>query len=155
MQETPILQKAKQKFLQLWNDARIKLNNLKQKYLSQFPDLITSYGDTPSCSLADNFEGFDEIRPGNFVYYDVMQYHIGSCSLDEIAVAVACPVVAIHPERNEVVIYGGAVHFSKEFICCRQRVSTCLVMSSNLKKTAGVNQFPALMFLHFRRSMVL
>jgi len=27
---------------------------------------------------------------------------------------VACPVVACHPERNEVVIYGGAIHLSKE-----------------------------------------
>jgi len=33
-----------------------------------------------------------------------------------VAVAMACPVVAVHPERNELVIYGGAVHFSKESI---------------------------------------
>jgi D-serine deaminase-like pyridoxal phosphate-dependent protein len=43
-----------------------------------------------------------------------MQYKIGSCSIDRVAVAMACPVVAIHKERNEMVIYGGAVHFSKE-----------------------------------------
>lgn len=29
---------------------------------------------------------------------------------------MAAPVVAVHPERNELVIYGGAVHFSKESI---------------------------------------
>ena len=92
------------------------LNKLKQKYISQFPNLIISYGDTPSCSMADNFAGFDEIRPGNFVYYDVMQYHIGSCKLDEIAVAIACPVIASHKERNEIIIYGGSVHLSKECI---------------------------------------
>jgi len=45
-----------------------------------------------------------------------MQLAIGSCSEQEIAVAVACPVVAKHRERNEIVIYGGAVHLSKEFI---------------------------------------
>jgi len=50
------------------------------------------------------------------VYYDVMQYQIGSCATDDIAVAVACPVVVVHPERNELVIYGGAVHLSKESI---------------------------------------
>jgi D-serine deaminase-like pyridoxal phosphate-dependent protein len=27
---------------------------------------------------------------------------------------LACPVVAIHPERNDVILYGGAVHLSKE-----------------------------------------
>ena len=29
---------------------------------------------------------------------------------------MACPVVARHSERNELVIYGGAVHFSKDSI---------------------------------------
>jgi len=32
----------------------------------------------------------DEIRPGNFVFYDLMQYRIGSCSVGQIAVAMAC-----------------------------------------------------------------
>jgi len=108
--------KGKAEILSIMKDARKKLNFLKEKYNHPFPGIITSYGDSPSCSLADNMDDFDEIRPGNFVYYDVMQYHIGSCSLEEIAVAVACPVVAVHPARNEVVIYGGAVHFSKEMI---------------------------------------
>lgn len=108
--------KGKAEILSIMGTAKEKLNELKQEYIKAFPGIIISYGDTPSCSLAENFEGFDEIRPGNFAYYDVMQYHIGSCSLDEIAVAVACPVVAVHPERNELVIYGGSVHFSKELI---------------------------------------
>jgi len=56
----------------------------------------------------------DEIRPGNFVFYDLKQERIGSCSEQEIAVAVACPVVAKHAERNEIVLYGGAVHLSKD-----------------------------------------
>ncbi len=75
-----------------------------------------SIGDTPSCSLVDDLSEIDEIRPGNFVFYDIMQLEIGACTEDEIGVAVACPVVAKHPERNEIVIYGGAVHHSKEFI---------------------------------------
>ena len=92
------------------------LTKLKKKYVPVFPELIISYGDTPSCSIIEDFSGVDEIRPGNFVYYDVMQYQIGSCATDDIAVVVACPVVAVHPERSEVVIYGGAIHLSKEFI---------------------------------------
>jgi len=66
--------------------------------------------------MMEDFSAVDEIRPGNFVFYDLMQYRIGSCSVDQIAVAMACPVVAIHKERNEIIIYGGAVHFSKERI---------------------------------------
>ncbi len=75
-----------------------------------------SYGDTPSCSVVDRFESINELRPGNFAIYDVMQHQIGSCELEEIAMVVACPVVAKHPDRGEVVIYGGGVHFSKDRI---------------------------------------
>jgi D-serine deaminase-like pyridoxal phosphate-dependent protein len=75
-----------------------------------------SVGDTPTCSIAEDFEGVDEIRPGNFVFYDLMQEKLDSCTEDEIAVAVACPVVGKYDERNQVVVYGGAVHFSNAHI---------------------------------------
>ena len=79
-----------------------------------YPFAKISLGDTPTCSLAEEFTGVDEIRPGNFVFYDLMQHQIGSCSISQIAVALACPVVAIHKSRSEIVIYGGGVHFSKD-----------------------------------------
>lgn len=77
---------------------------------------LISIGDTPGCSLVDSFAGVDEIRPGNFVFYDLMQWEIGACSEAEIAVAVACPVVAKHPDRRQLILYGGAVHFSAQFL---------------------------------------
>ncbi|KAA3634845.1 MAG: alanine racemase, partial [Bacteroidetes bacterium] len=55
-----------------------------------------------------------EIRPGNFVFYDLMQVQIGASDFDHIAVAMACPGVAIHESRNEIVVYGGGVHLSKD-----------------------------------------
>ncbi len=73
-----------------------------------------SVGDTPSCSVLDRFDGCTEVRPGNFVYYDLQQLRIGSCGLDQIAAAVACPVVSVQPRRNEVVVHGGSVHFSRD-----------------------------------------
>lgn len=87
---------------------------LKERYEHDYPNLLISVGDTPSCSLMQSFPGVDEIRPGNFVFYDTMQAQIGSCTLQDVAVAMACPVVAVHPERNEVVVYGGGIHFSKD-----------------------------------------
>lgn len=77
---------------------------------------ILSFGDTPTSSIVEDFSPFDEIRAGNFVFYDWMQKNIGSCDIDDIAVCLACPVVAIHKERNEAVIYGGGVHLSKDFV---------------------------------------
>ena len=54
--------------------------------------------------------------PSNFVFYDLTQMTIGSCSAADVGFVVACPVVAVHPERNEIVLYGGAVHLSKEIL---------------------------------------
>lgn len=79
-----------------------------------FLGLEVSIGDTPSCSVLDNLGEVDEIRPGNFVFYDWMQVEIGSCIFEDVAVVVACPVVSIHPERKDLIVYGGAVHLSKE-----------------------------------------
>jgi D-serine deaminase-like pyridoxal phosphate-dependent protein len=81
-----------------------------------FEQVEISIGDTPSCSVTNDFSDVDEIRPGNFVFYDVMQMLTGACDEQDIAVAVACPVVARHPERSEFVIYGGAAQLSKEMI---------------------------------------
>jgi len=92
------------------------LSDLKSKYLQQCPEIIASTGDTPSCSIANEFQGLDEIRPGNFVFYDLMQYRLGSCDFTEIAAAVICPVVSVYPDRKEALIMGGAVHLSKESI---------------------------------------
>lgn len=97
-------------------DALMKLKALRNKYQKEYPQLQISLGDTPSVTICGNFNGIDEIRPGNFVFYDLMQHQLGVCTLDDIAVRMVCPVVAKHASRNEVVIYGGAIHFSKEFI---------------------------------------
>jgi D-serine deaminase-like pyridoxal phosphate-dependent protein len=92
------------------------LNTVKGTLGDDFGKMILSYGDTPSCSLMQSFPGIDEIRPGNFIFYDLMQLNAGSCVAGQIAGIVVCPVVAVHPTRNQVVLYGGAIHLSKEFI---------------------------------------
>lgn len=90
------------------------LQTLKDQYISQYPNLLLSTGDTPTCSTAKKWPGIDEIRPGNFIFYDLMQVQITSCKMKDIAVALACPVVAKHAKRKEVVIYGGGIHLSKD-----------------------------------------
>jgi D-serine deaminase-like pyridoxal phosphate-dependent protein len=93
------------------------LNLLKDALSNRgIKDVEISVGDTPGCSLCDDLSGVDEIRPGNFVFYDAQQLEVGDCSVEQISVMVACPVVAVHPERREVVIYGGAIHLSKDFL---------------------------------------
>lgn len=102
--------------LAIHNQAMGELVKLKSFWSQQYPEIVISYGDTPTCSLADDFWGVNEIRPGNFVFYDIMQHLIGSCSLDDIALALICPVVDVYPEREEAVVHCGAVHLSKDFV---------------------------------------
>ncbi len=104
--------RSKEQVLAVDTEARSVMNRLELRFCERFPGLETSLGDTPCCSLADDFNGLTEVRPGNYVFYDLTQYTIGSCGLDDIAVAMACPVIAKHADR--LVIHGGAVHFSRD-----------------------------------------
>lgn len=114
-------QSSAQNIVQLFDESRRKLSDLKRHFSPKYSDIVLSMGDTPAASLAEKFDGIDEMRPGNFVFYDLMQLSLGSCRDTNIGVAVYCPVVAIYPERNELVIYGGAVHLSKEKTTWKQR----------------------------------
>ncbi|MBC8146515.1 MAG: alanine racemase, partial [Bacteroidetes bacterium] len=84
---------SKSEILNIRVRSNTELQKLKERYKADYPNLIASIGDTPSCSISDNFDGIDEIRPGNFVFYDLMQLRIGSCFTENIAISLACPVV--------------------------------------------------------------
>jgi D-serine deaminase-like pyridoxal phosphate-dependent protein len=98
------------------NEVRSRLKSVKENLSEINENLIISVGDTPGFTLSEDFNEIDEVRPGNFIFYDLQQYRLGVCKLDDISVCMACPVVSKHEERNEIVIYGGAVHFSKDVI---------------------------------------
>ncbi|MFC2115981.1 alanine racemase [Bacteroidota bacterium] len=105
---------TREKILEIHKESLDIMAGLKLNFIDRYPNLILSLGDTPGCSVSEDFSGIDEIRPGNFVFYDLTQNKIGSSNIEKIAVAMACPIVAIHRNRGEIVIYGGGVHFSKE-----------------------------------------
>ncbi len=107
--------KNKEDVISIYKSGVNDLLALKEK-IDPKNEILISIGDTSGCSLVNSFVGVDEIRPGNFVYYDLMQKLIGSCTHSQVAAVVACPVVDIYPQRNEVLIYGGAVHLSKEYM---------------------------------------
>ena len=101
---------------QIFEASATQLAQLREEFTAGYPDLILSTGDTPSCSVVDNFGPVSEIRPGNFVFYDLMQAELGVCQLSDVAVVLECPVLAKNSRRNELLIHGGAVHLSKEVL---------------------------------------
>ena len=105
-----------EKIKSIWADVKSKLVGVKAKLIEINPTLKLRMGDTPGCTVVEDMNGIDEIGPGNFVFNDLVMNYLGVCAEDQIAVAMACPVVAKNKERNEIVIHGGAVHFSKDHL---------------------------------------
>ncbi|MCP4291233.1 MAG: hypothetical protein GY780_05300 [bacterium] len=100
---------------QVWTESTHRM----QKALSFLPHcdhLSISLGDTPCCRFLDYLPGVNEIRPGNFVFFDLMMWTRGICNTEELAAAAVCPVVGLYPDKNKVVLHGGAVHLSREYL---------------------------------------
>ncbi len=108
--------KSKEEIRKIYFESHHMMAHLKSLYLKDHPDIIISYGDTPSCSIIETLDHFDEYRPGNFIFYDLMQKNLGVCLFQELAAILACPVLALHKERLEIIIHGGAIHLSKDDI---------------------------------------
>jgi D-serine deaminase-like pyridoxal phosphate-dependent protein len=77
-------------------------------------EVTRSVGSTPTASVVDRFADCDEVRPGNYVFFDAFQATIGSCRFEDVAVSVLATVIGSYPERREAVIDAGALALSKD-----------------------------------------
>lgn len=77
-------------------------------------ELTRSIGSTPTTAIADTFADTDEVRPGNYVFFDAFQATLGSCSREDVAVSVLATVVGSYPARGEAIIDAGALALSKD-----------------------------------------
>ena len=77
-------------------------------------ELTRSIGSTPTLATADTFADTDEVRPGNYVFFDAFQSTLGSCSRDDVAVSVLATVVGSYPDRGQAIIDAGALALSKD-----------------------------------------
>jgi D-serine deaminase-like pyridoxal phosphate-dependent protein len=77
-------------------------------------DTTRSIGSTPTASVVDRFTECDEVRPGNYVFFDAFQATIGSCRLEDCAVSVLATVIGSYPERGTILVDAGALALSKD-----------------------------------------
>ncbi len=77
-------------------------------------DVMRSIGSTPTASVVYQFADCEEVRPGNYVFYDAFQAEIGSCAPRDVAVSVLATVVGCYPERDQLIIDAGALALSKD-----------------------------------------
>lgn len=76
--------------------------------------ILRSVGSTPTASVVERFADCDEVRPGNYVFYDAFQATIGSCRPADVAVSVLTTVVGWYPERGHAIVDAGALAMSKD-----------------------------------------
>jgi D-serine deaminase-like pyridoxal phosphate-dependent protein len=73
-----------------------------------------SIGSTPTVCAVDHLAGVNEIRPGNYIFFDAFQATLGSCRFEECALSVLASVVHRDRTRRKVVVDAGAIALSKD-----------------------------------------
>ncbi len=70
---------------------------------------VVSVGSTPTATFAEHLEGVTEMRPGNFVFYDLFQVGLGVCRENDIALSVLGTVIGHHPAHNRLLTDAGGL----------------------------------------------
>ncbi len=73
-----------------------------------------SIGSTPTINHVDHLRGIDEIRPGNYIFFDACQATLGSCSFADCALTVLAAVIHQDVSRKKIVIDAGGIALSKD-----------------------------------------
>ena len=73
-----------------------------------------SIGSTPTINQIDHLNGIDEVRPGNYIFFDAYQATLGSCGFEDTALTVLTAVVHRDRTRKRLVVDAGAIALSKD-----------------------------------------
>ncbi|QNQ10813.1 alanine racemase [Sphingomonas alpina] len=73
-----------------------------------------SIGSTPTALFAEHFKGITEVRAGVFTFFDLVMAGIGVCGIDEIAISVLSSVIAVQPDKGQIVIDAGWMALSRD-----------------------------------------
>jgi D-serine deaminase-like pyridoxal phosphate-dependent protein len=104
---------TKEKILEIARHERDVMFAHAEKLRSDGIEVPTvSVGSTPTMSLVDHLDGIDEIRPGNYIFFDNFQATLGSCSFEDTALTVLAAVM--HKGKDKLVVDAGAIALSKD-----------------------------------------
>ncbi|MFZ1700626.1 MAG: alanine racemase [Pyrinomonadaceae bacterium] len=73
-----------------------------------------SIGSTPTMSAIDHLDGIDEIRPGNYIFFDAFQATLGSCGFDDCALTVLTAVTHVSQQHRKIIVDAGGIALSKD-----------------------------------------
>ncbi|MEO8576332.1 MAG: alanine racemase [Gemmatimonadales bacterium] len=75
---------------------------------------VVSVGSTPTMTYAERLDGVTEARPGVYMFGDVFQAEIGTCSREDIALTVLASVIGRKVDENQFLVDAGALALSKD-----------------------------------------
>lgn len=73
-----------------------------------------SIGSTPTINHIDHLNGIDEVRPGNYIFFDAYQATLGSCGFEDCALTVLAAVIHRNRNQKKIVVDAGAIALSKD-----------------------------------------
>jgi len=73
-----------------------------------------SVGSTPTALAAEHLEGVTEMRPGNYVFFDLYQAGLGVCEIDDVAVTVLAEVIGHRDEDGCPIVDAGSLALSED-----------------------------------------
>lgn len=71
-----------------------------------------SVGSTPSLIANDGFEGIDEVRPGNYVFFDMTAVRLGIATRNQLSLAIATTIIS--KNRDCYIIDAGSKTLSSD-----------------------------------------
>jgi D-serine deaminase-like pyridoxal phosphate-dependent protein len=78
------------------------------------PCRVVSVGSTPTLHYARRLDGVTEARGGVYVFGDLVQAELGTCSIDDIAIGVLASVIGHNRQHGRVLIDGGFLALSRD-----------------------------------------
>ena len=106
---------SKEEILAVARHERDSMVELAERLRVQGVEVPTvSIGSTPTMSCVDHLKGVDEIRPGNYIFFDAFQATLGSCGFEDTALTVLTAVIHRDTTKRRLVVDAGAIALSKD-----------------------------------------
>ena len=78
------------------------------------PCPVVSAGSTPTAVHAESLAGVTEMRPGNYMFFDLSQVGLGSCAVEDVAVTVLASVIGHAGSDRRPLLDAGSLALSND-----------------------------------------
>jgi D-serine deaminase-like pyridoxal phosphate-dependent protein len=83
---------------------------------------VVSVGSTPTATFGTSFAGVTEVRPGVYVFHDLVMAGLGVCAVEDIAISVLTSVIGHQKDKHWILVDAGWMALSRDRGTAKQRV---------------------------------